>query len=126
VKYRDYKSFIIADIPGIIEGASDGKGLGTRFLRHIERNSVLLFMIPADCKNIRNEFNILLNELKRYNSELLFKKRLVAITKADIIDSELMDMLKQDLPEGEDCIFISSVTGFQITELKDKLWNMLQ
>jgi GTP-binding protein len=83
-------------------------------------------MIPADCKNIRNEFNILLNELKRYNSELLFKKRLVAITKADIIDSELMDMLKQDLPEGEDCIFISSVTGFQITELKDKLWNMLQ
>lgn len=126
VKYRDYKSFIVADIPGIIEGASEGKGLGTRFLRHIERNSVLLFMIPAEAGNITKEFNILLNELEKHNKELLFKKRLVAITKTDLIDDELMELLKSDLPEGEECIFISSATGFNIQLLKDKLWGMLQ
>lgn len=126
VKYRDYKSFIVADIPGIIEGASEGKGLGTRFLRHIERNSVLLFMIPAEAGNITKEFNILLNELEKHNKELLFKKRLVAITKTDLIDDELMELLKSDLPEGEKCIFISSATGFNIQLLKDKLWGMLQ
>ncbi len=126
VKYRDYKSFIVADIPGIIEGASEGKGLGTRFLRHIERNSVLLFMIPAEAGNITKEFNILLNELEKHNTELLFKKRLVAITKTDLIDDELMSLLKSDLPPGEECIFISSATGFNILPLKDKLWSMLQ
>ena len=126
VKYRDYKSFIVADIPGIIEGASEGKGLGTRFLRHIERNSVLLFMIPAEAGNITKEFNILLNELQKHNKELLFKKRLVAITKTDLIDDELMEMLLSDLPKGEECIFISSATGYHIMELKDKLWGMLQ
>ena len=125
VKYRDYKSFIMADIPGIIEGAAEGKGLGTRFLRHIERNSVLLFMIPAEAGNINKEFNILKNELTKHNKELLFKKRLVAITKTDLIDDELMEMLKSDLPEGETCIFISSATGYNITDLKDKLWSML-
>ena len=126
VKYRNYKSFIVADIPGIIEGASEGKGLGTRFLRHIERNSVLLFMIPAEAGNITKEFNILLNELEKHNKELLFKKRLVAITKTDLIDDELMGMLQSDLPPGEECLFISSTTGFQIAALKDKLWAMLQ
>lgn len=126
VKYRDYKSFIVADIPGIIEGASEGKGLGARFLRHIERNSVLLFMIPAEAGNITREFNILLNELEKHNKELLFKKRLVAITKTDLIDDELMEMLNSDLPAGEECIFISSATGFNILSLKDKLWGMLQ
>ena len=126
VKYRDYKSFIVADIPGIIEGASEGKGLGTRFLRHIERNSVLLFMIPAEAGNITKEFNILLNELEKHNTELLFKKRLVAITKTDLIDDELMSLLKSDLPPGEECIFTSSATGFNILPLKDKLWSMLQ
>ncbi len=126
VKYRDYKSFIVADIPGIIEGASEGKGLGTRFLRHIERNSVLLFMIPAEAGNITKEFNILLKELEKHNKELLFKKRLVAITKTDLIDDELMGMLKSDLPPNEECIFISSATGYNILPLKDKLWKMLQ
>lgn len=126
VKYRDYKSFIVADIPGIIEGASEGKGLGTRFLRHIERNSVLLFMVPAEAGNITKEFNILLSELEKHNKELLFKKRLIAITKTDLIDDELMLMLKSDLPEGEECIFISSATAYHISELKDKLWAMLQ
>ncbi|MCB9252099.1 MAG: GTPase ObgE [Flavobacteriales bacterium] len=126
VNYRDYKSFIVADIPGIIEGAAEGKGLGTRFLRHIERNSVLLFMIPADAVNIREEFGILLDELKKHNEELLFKNRLVAITKSDTIDPELMEMLKADLPENETCIFISSVTGYNIQALKDELWKMLQ
>lgn len=126
VKYRNYKSFIVADIPGIIEGAAEGKGLGTRFLRHIERNSVLLFMIPAETANIAKEFDILLNELKKHNHELLFKKRLVAITKSDLIDEELMQMLKTDLPKEEEYIFISSATGFQIQQLKDKLWSMLQ
>lgn len=126
VKYRDYKSFIVADIPGIIEGASEGKGLGTRFLRHIERNSVLLFMIPAEAGNISKEFKILLNELEKHNKELLFKKRLVAITKTDLIDEELMELLKSDLPAGEECIFISSATGYNIQGLKDRLWTMLQ
>ena len=126
VKYRSYQSFIMADIPGIIEGASEGKGLGTRFLRHIERNSVLLFMIPAEAGNITKEFNILLNELEKHNKELLFKKRLIAITKTDLIDEELMELLKADLPEGEECIFISSATEFQIPALKDKSWSLLQ
>lgn len=126
VKYRDYKSFIVADIPGIIEGAAEGRGLGTRFLRHIERNSVLLFMIPADTGNIRKEFDILLHELEKHNKELLYKKRLVAITKTDLIDAELMEMLKTDLPKDEETVFISAATGFNIQVLKDRLWALLQ
>jgi GTP-binding protein len=125
VKYRDYKSFVVADIPGIIEGASQGKGLGIRFLRHIERNSILLFMIPADAKDIKTEYEILLNELKEYNPELLYKSRLIAVTKSDLLDQELMDALKQEFPAGIPCIFISSITGYNIPALKDKLWAML-
>lgn len=126
VKYRDFKSFIVADIPGIIEGASEGKGLGTRFLRHIERNSVLLFMISAEAGNIAKEYDILLNELKKHNPELLFKKRLIAVTKSDMIDDELRQMLSTEMPPGVDFIFISSVAGYNIQKLKDKLWEMLQ
>jgi GTP-binding protein len=124
VQYRDDLSFVMADIPGIIEGASEGKGLGLRFLRHIERNSMLLFMIPADSKNIREEFQILLNELKLYNPELLDKKRILAISKTDMLDKELMDEIKKDLPKVP-ALFISSITGLGITELKDKLWKSL-
>ncbi|NUM32278.1 MAG: GTPase ObgE [Bacteroidetes bacterium] len=126
VKYRNFKSFIVADIPGIIEGAAEGKGLGSRFLRHIERNSVLLFMISAETGNIIKEYNILLNELKKHNPELMFKKRLIAITKSDLLDEELRNMLSAEIPENIDFIFISSVTGFNIQKLKDKLWQMLQ
>ncbi|HEB62459.1 MAG TPA: GTPase ObgE [Bacteroidetes bacterium] len=125
VKYRDHHSFIMADIPGIIEKAHEGKGLGHRFLRHIERNAVLLFMIPCDSDDIQKEYEILNNELKQYNEELLDKARLLAISKSDIIDDELMEMLKAELPKGIETIFISAVSGKGITELKDKIWMIL-
>ncbi len=125
VKYRDYNSFVVADIPGIIEGAHEGRGLGTRFLRHIERNATLLFLIPCDTKNIKQEYAILLNELEQYNRELMDKKRLVAITKCDLIDDELMEMIKKDIPDDVPCIFISSATGLGIQALKDMLWKMI-
>lgn len=124
VEYRNYKSFVMADIPGIIEGAHEGKGLGLRFLRHIERNATLLFMIPADSKDIKAEYKILLNELKKYNKDLAGKKRLLAITKSDLLDEELMTAMKKELPRVPH-IFISSATGFNITQLKDKLWKMI-
>lgn len=125
VSVRDDKSFVMADIPGIIEGASEGKGLGTRFLRHIERNSILLFMIPADSKNIADEYRILLNELEQYNPDMLDKERMLAITKCDMIDAEMEEQMKEELPKGIDVSFISSVANIGITELKDKLWTML-
>jgi GTPase len=121
VNYRDSKSFVMADIPGIIEGAHEGKGLGLRFLRHIERNSILLFMIPADSKNIAHEFDILLNELKEYNPELLDKKRILAITKSDLADAELIRDMKKELPDIPS-VFISSQTGSNLQKLKDMLW----
>jgi GTP-binding protein len=123
VAYRDNRSFAMADIPGIIEGASEGKGLGLRFLRHIERNSVLLFMIPVDTEDIKKEYNILLNELKVYNPELLDKKRVLAITKIDLV-GDLIDEYKKNLPEVP-CVFISSAAQLGINELKDKLWEAL-
>ena len=122
VKYRDHRSFIIADIPGIIEKAHEGKGIGHRFLRHIERNAILLFMIPADTDSIKKEYEILLNELKMFNPELLDKPRILAITKSDLIDEELKEMLQPELPEGIDTVFISSVAQIGLDELKDKLW----
>src|ERR1700761_8306049 len=124
VAYRGSKSFVMADIPGIIEGASQGKGLGFRFLRHIERNSVLLFMIPADTtRTITEEYNILLHELKEYNPELIHKPRLLAITKADMLDDELMQEMKKELPKGVSSVFISSVAQKNINDLKDLLWK---
>lgn len=123
VSYRDHKSFVMADIPGIIEGAAQGKGLGHRFLRHIERNSILLFMISADSKNIQNEYDILLKELSEYNPELIDKKRILAITKSDLIDDELQDLLKKELPKGIEYIFISSVVNKNIDKLKDLIWK---
>ncbi|MDR1258978.1 MAG: GTPase ObgE [Tannerellaceae bacterium] len=125
VSYRDNRSFVMADIPGIIEGASEGKGLGLRFLRHIERNSLLLFMIPADTAGIREEYNVLHNELVQYNPELLSKCRVLAITKSDMLDDELTEALSADLPEDVPTVFISSITGQGITELKDILWKEL-
>ncbi len=125
VAYRDDRSFVMADIPGIIEGASEGKGLGIRFLRHIERNSVLLFMIPADTYDIRKEFEILLNELQSYNPEMLDKKRLLAITKSDLLDEELEEEMRQELPQGIETIFISSVAQKGLMELKDTIWRQL-
>jgi Obg family GTPase CgtA len=125
VSYRDGRSFVMADIPGIIEGASAGKGLGLRFLRHIERNSLLLFMIPADADDIRKEYEILHNELVMYNPELLDKRRVLAVTKSDMLDDELEEALSEELPEGLPCIFISSVANKGITELKDILWKEL-
>ena len=125
VGYHDYKSFVMADIPGIIEGASQGKGLGLRFLRHIERNSILLFMVPADTKDIRNEYEVLLNELTQYNPELLDKKRILAVTKCDLIDDELQEMLSKDLPENIETVFISSVAHKNIDKLKDIIWKAL-
>lgn len=125
VAYHDYKSFVMADIPGIIEGASQGKGLGLRFLRHIERNSILLFMVPADTKDIRNEYEVLLNELTQYNPELLDKKRILAVTKCDLIDDELQEMLSKELPEKVETIFISSVAHKNIDKLKDLIWKAL-
>ncbi|MBI9062474.1 MAG: GTPase ObgE [Marinilabiliaceae bacterium] len=122
VQYRDHKSFVMADIPGIIEGASEGKGLGLRFLRHIERNSILLFLIPADADDITKEYNILLNELKVYNPELLDKSRLLAISKSDMLDAELQAEIEQDLPDLP-YVFISSVANYGITELKDMIWK---
>ena len=125
VSYREGKSFVMADIPGIIEGASQGKGLGLRFLRHIERNSLLLFMVPADSDDIRKEYDILLNELKTFNPEMLDKHRVLAITKCDLLDEELIEMLKETLPTDLPVVFISSVTGQGIQELKDVLWKEL-
>lgn len=125
VSYRDNRSFVMADIPGIIEGASEGKGLGLRFLRHIERNSLLLFMVPADTDDIRKEYEILSNELEKYNPDLLDKPRVLAITKSDLLDDELVEALSEDLPEGIPHLFISAVAGMGITELKDLLWKAL-
>ena len=126
VEYRGFRSFVMADIPGIIEGAAEGKGLGHRFLRHIERNSTLLFLIPADSDDIQNEYEILLNELRKHNPELIDKQRLLTISKSDMLDQELMDEIQADLPEDVACLFISSVTQQGLVELKDKLWEMLQ
>ena len=125
VPYRDNRSFVIADIPGIIEGASEGRGLGLRFLRHIERNSLLLFMVAADADDLRKEYDTLLNELRQYNPELLEKQRVLAITKCDIIgeDKELIEMLSENLPTDIPVVFISSVSGYHIQELKDLLWK---
>ena len=125
VKYRDHQSFIMADIPGIIEKAHEGKGLGHRFLRHIERNAVLLFMIPCDSNDIKKDYKILSNELAQYNEELLDKPRLLAISKSDMIDEELKQMLIPELPEGIESVFISAVSGVGIVELKDKIWAIL-
>ena len=127
VKYRDFKTFIMADIPGIIEGASDGKGLGHYFLRHIERNSTLLFMIPADSDDIVNSYNILLKELKKYNPEMLDKSRLIAITKSDLLDDELTHEIRLEIRGKikEEFIFISSISNVGLVELKDKIWEML-
>ena len=125
VSYRDNRSFVMADIPGIIEGASEGKGLGLRFLRHIERNSLLLFMVPADTDDIRKEYEILSNELEQDNPDLLDKPRVLAITKSDLLDDELIEALSEDLPEGIPHLFISAVAGKGITELKDLLWKAL-
>ncbi len=125
VHYRDYRSFIMADIPGIIEGAHEGKGLGHRFLKHIERNAALLFLIPADSDDIKKEYKILLNELKKFNPELLKKKRIVAISKSDMLDEELLTLMKKDLKTLKP-IFISSVSGLNIQKLKDTLWEEIQ
>ena len=125
VSYYDDKSFVMADIPGIIEGAHEGKGLGTRFLRHIERNSSLLFMIPADSDDIKRDYEILLGELTQYNPELLDKNRILAITKCDMLDDELIEEMKAHLPEGIKSVFISSVAGLNIQRLKDMLWEAL-
>jgi GTP-binding protein len=124
VYYRDDRSFCMADIPGIIEGASEGKGLGHRFLRHIERNSVLLFMISATCESIKQEYDILINELKKYNPELLDKKRLIAISKSDLIDEEIENWYRSEL-KGVELIFISSIANKNLDKLKDKLWEMM-
>ncbi len=126
VPYRDDRSFVMADIPGIIEGASEGKGLGIRFLRHIERNSLLLFLIPADAKDIRKEYDILLNELAQYNPELLDKRRLLAISKSDLLDDELMNEISKELPPDIPSVFISSVTNNGIAALKDLIWQHLK
>lgn len=125
VSYRDNQSFVMADIPGIIEGASEGRGLGLRFLRHIERNSLLLFMVPGDTDNIRKEYEILLEELRKFNPGLLQKHRILAITKCDLLDEELIEMLKAELPDDLPVVFISAVTGYGLTTLKDKLWEEL-
>ena len=125
VAYRDYQSFVMADIPGIIEGASEGKGLGTRFLRHIERNSMLLFMIPADSEDIATEYKILLNELGKFNPELLDKQRILAISKSDLLDDELKEMIKTELPQDLDTLFISSMAHQGLDNLKDSIWKML-
>ncbi len=125
VSYRDSRSFVMADIPGIIEGASDGKGLGLRFLRHIERNAVLLFMVPADSNDIAADYEILLNELAHFNPQLMDKPRILAISKSDMLDEELTEAIKETLPEGVPTVFISAVTGQGITELKDLLWSAI-
>jgi len=125
VPYRDGRSFVMADIPGIIEGAAEGRGLGLRFLRHIERNSLLLFMVPGDTDNIKREYEILLNEVGSFNEGLLNKHRILAVTKSDLLDEELIEMLREDLPDDLPVIFISAVAGHNITELKDLLWTEL-
>lgn len=125
VPCRNGQSFVMADIPGIIEGASEGRGLGLRFLRHIERNSLLLFMVPGDTDNIRSEYEILLNELRCFNPEMLDKQRILAVTKSDLLDDELQQMLSEDLPDDLPVIFISAVAGKGINELKDLLWTAL-
>ena len=125
VNYRDYRSFVMADIPGIIEGASEGKGLGYRFLRHIERNALLLFMVPADAKDYKKEYEILLNELVAYNPELADKDRILAITKSDMLDEEMQSEIAAQLPSDIPHLFISSVTGMNIMALKDQIWAAL-
>lgn len=125
VGYHDKQSFVMADIPGIIEGASEGKGLGLRFLRHIERNSLLLFMVPGDTDDIKREYEILLNELRNFNPEMLDKHRVLAVTKSDLLDDELVEMLRETLPNDLPCLFISSVTGQGLDELKNVLWQEL-
>lgn len=125
VSYRDDQSFVMADIPGIIEGASEGKGLGLRFLRHIERNSLLLFMVPGDTEDIKSEYELLLRELENFNPEMLDKHRVLAVTKCDLLDDELCDMLRENLPDDVSVVFISAVTGKGIDELKDILWREL-
>ena len=125
VAYRNHQSFVIADIPGIIEGAAEGKGLGLRFLRHIERNSTLLFMVPADSDNILKEYKILLKELKKYNPELLDKSRILAISKSDMLDQELKNEICKEIPKNLQFIFISSVAQQGLTELKDLIWKKL-
>lgn len=125
VGYRDRQSFVMADIPGIIEGASEGKGLGLRFLRHIERNSLLLFMVPGDSDDIKREYELLLNELRHFNPEMLDKHRVLAVTKCDLLDDELIGLLHDTLPDDLPVVFISSVTGYGIDQLKDVLWDEL-
>ncbi len=125
VAYRDNRSFVMADIPGIIEGASEGKGLGLRFLRHIERNAVLLFMVPADADDITEQYNILLRELEQFNPQLVDKQRVLAVSKSDMLDDELREEIAKTLPDGVPCVFISAVTGQGITELKDMLWRAI-
>lgn len=125
VPYRDQRSFVMADIPGIIEGAAEGKGLGTRFLRHIERNSSLLFVISADAKDLKQEYEILLNELRKHNPELLDKERVLAISKSDLLDDELQEELAKELPEGIQHVFISSATNKGIDQLKDLIWQSI-
>ncbi|MEG2178314.1 MAG: GTPase, partial [Bacteroidales bacterium] len=123
VSYRDSKSFVMADIPGIIEGAAEGKGLGLRFLRHIERNSLLLFMVSIDAKDIKEEYKTVLNELKKHNPELMDKKRILAITKSDLADAELIRAIKKTLPKDLPSVFISSVSQKGLVELKDLIWE---
>ncbi len=125
VKYRDDKSFVIADIPGIIEGAHEGRGLGLRFLRHIERNSVLLFMVPADSDDIAREYEVLLNELRQYNPDLLDKSRILAVSKCDMLDARMIADMEPQIPSGLPHVFISSITGQGLTELKDLIWKIL-
>ncbi len=125
VPYRDYKSFVMADIPGIIEGAAEGRGLGLRFLKHIERNSLLLFLVPADAADLKKEYEILHEELRKFNPELLHKQRILAISKADMLDAELMEEMRATLPTDIPHMFISSVSGYNIQQLKDTIWKVL-
>jgi GTP-binding protein len=125
VEYRDSRSFCIADLPGIIEGAAEGKGLGHRFLRHIERNAILLFMIPADSNDHKKEFDILRNELEQYNPDMLQKDFIIAISKSDMLDDELKEAIAKELPKNVPHVFISSVTNTGLSALKDLLWDML-
>lgn len=125
VSYRDDKSFVMADIPGIIEGAAEGKGLGIRFLRHIERNSILLFLIPADATSIQDQYRILLGELEKYNPELLDKKRILAISKTDMLDADLMKEMEQEVPKDLPFVFISSVSQYNLDKLKDLIWQAI-
>lgn len=125
VSYRDDKSFVMADIPGIIEGAAEGRGLGIRFLRHIERNSILLFLIPADAKDLKEQYRILLGELQKYNPELLDKRRLLAISKTDMLDEQLMEEMEREIPDDLPHVFISSVSQYNLDKLKDLIWQAI-